>query len=330
MRRKFIYLFLLTAGLIFIFFYSKTPPKAQLKILTYSSFAGLSGPGRVIKQHFEAFCGCEIIWILAEDSTALRQRFELISGIDMVIGWDQISLLSAKDDYWEDISFLKKNLKLSYRIVDSEVFFQNPRFFPLDWSPIGFLRKDPLLYVKSLKSLPEAKGKISFPEPRSSMLGLQFYYWIYEVFKGNETQISRFLKRMRHKVYGPAHSWSLSYGFFQKGKTDRGLSYLSSLLYHQNQDKYFFTWIKEGQAYQVEFFSVSKKAPNKKQALEFAKFLVSKKAQKIIMEKHYMFSILKEHKLLQKEPIKLISYKRLDKFIKNKQDLLDLWKKNLY
>lgn len=312
--------------------------KKSLKVLTYSSFAGVYGPGRIIKKQFEAFCDCKVQWFLAEDSTALWQRFVLIPEVDVVIGWDQITLQSAGTLNWEDLSKLKNNLlkKSSSQLKPDESFFQNPYFLPLDWSPIGFIRRENKQSLFSLKTLYKISGKLSFPEPRTSSLGLQFYYWIYELFEGDQKEIESFLKKLKAKVYGPVFSWSLAYGFFQKGQSDRGLSYLSSLIYHQTEEPnktYLFSPFKEGHPYQVEFLSISKTSENKQLALKFAEFLFSKDIQNLIMNTNYMFPVSQEipsHSLLNLKSLKLISYKRLNEFIKKKKVLLQLWEQSLY
>ena len=88
----------------------KISQKETVKVLTYSSFAGVYGPGRMIKTQFESLCECKVLWFLAEDSTALLQRFTLLSDIDVVIGWDQITLKSAKDKSLGGPVFNKKEV----------------------------------------------------------------------------------------------------------------------------------------------------------------------------------------------------------------------------
>ena len=323
---KIVVFFLLICLLIFTFYlpFPQSSGKKSLKVLTYSSFAGVHGPGRIIKEKFEAFCECEVHWFLAEDSTALWQRFSIVPEIDLVIGWDQITLKSAGSAVWENLSELQKSP------------FPNSHFLPLNWSPIGFLYKEGTTPVFSLKSLYKIQGTISFPEPKTSTLGLQFYYWIYEVFAGDRKQVSDFLSQLKNKVYGPVFSWSMAYGFFQKGQTDMGLSYLSSLLYHQKTEQnkaYFFADFTEGHPYQIEFLSVSKTSKNKQLALDLAGFLLSTDIQQLIQKTHYMFPVyqgLKVPKLLNLKSVQLISYQKLDEFIKQKNELLELWKKNLY
>ena len=329
--------FLLSVVFIFIvtLWALKNPPVQSLKVLTYSSFAGVYGPGRKIKEKFESFCDCELQWFLAEDSTALLQRFVLVPEIDIVIGWDQVTLQIAEKKQWENLSFLKKEF-IKMKIFPEEKFFQNPYFLPLDWAPVGFISRDKNNVPLSLKSLYKVKGKISFPEPRSSTLGLQFYYWIYEVFKGDKKQLAAFLEKLKDKIYGPLFSWSLAYGFFQKGQTDMGLSYLSSLIYHQREEKnkdFFFSYFEEGHPYQIEFMSVSKESKNKELAVKFAKFLLSEEIQEWIRETHYMFPVSKDisdDKLLDLRQIEFISYERLNEFMEQKKELFKLWEESLY
>ena len=304
--------------------------KPILKVLTYSSFSGVYGPGPSLKAEFEKNCSCQLQWFLVEDSTALLQRFLFLPEVDVVIGWDQITRPLNKLNLWEDISYLKKQIFLE------NIFLNTPFFIPLDWSPIGFIYKKSEHKLQSLRSLKNFKSKLSFPEPRTSVLGLQFYYWIYEVFNGDRLEISQFLQEFKSQVYGPVFSWSLAYGFFKRGQTQMALSYLSSLLYHQKEEldqDYFFAEFEEGHPYQLEFFSVSKTSKNKELALKFSEFLLSDQAQEIILEKHYMLPVTKRFSfssLLNLKQPQLLSYKKLDEFIKNKQNLLELWEKNLH
>lgn len=318
---------------ILVIFPDSKHNKPVIKVLTYSSFAGVYGPGRELKKHFEARCFCKIQWFLTTDSTMLLQRFLILNDIDVVIGWDQVALLQQKPTQWLDISDLQKKLIKTQAAVS---FILSPYFLPIAWSPIGFISTTDQKPISSLKDLANITGKFSFPEPRTSSLGLQWYYWIYTRFQAKDRQIFQFLKQIKNKVYGPLFSWSMSYGLFQKGKTTSSLSYLSSLLYHQAQTtkkSYVFSFFKKGQAYQIEYLSVFKNSKNKNLALKLAHFLLSQQGQDILQKKHYMFSVSKQfdsHKLLNHKQLKLISYKNLARFLKNKKKYFQLWKKAMY
>ncbi len=324
----FVFLFLFFIYLIWNRNFS-SPQKKSIKILTYSSFAGLYGAGRFLQAEFEKNCDCKVEWFLAEDSTTLLQRLHIYPAIDVVIGFDQLSIMNQGmyKLQWEKLSFIKKPFYEEARK------WRGDFWIPIDWAPIGFIFKNSEENIKELKKLHHVKNKISFPEPVSSTLGLQFYYWIYEVFSGDVHRIKVFLNQMKNKIYGPVFSWSLAYGYFQKGRVSMSLSYLTSLMYHIKEEQnssYKFSYFQEGHPYQVEFAAVPKSCENCLLAFQFIKFLLSPASQTLIRDKHYMLSVLKnKNQSFLKKPT-LISYDRLDEFMKNKDSLLKIWKESLY
>ena len=334
--------------------------KRILRVLTYSSFAGVYGPGRKLKNQFESFCSCEVQWLLSEDSTALLQRLAIVPSVDLIVGLDQISALKGAGLKWKSLSSLKGDFLEALPARDS------PFFLPIDWAPVGFLykyssgegaekisersaepaagslaesgqsRRLPPHQIASLSHLPDIQGKISFPEPRTSVLGIQLYYWIYQFFSGDLDKIKSFLARLKPKIHGPVFSWSLSYGFFQKGRVSMSLSYLTSLAYHlkeEGRDVYRFARFEGGHPIHVEFAALPGSCASCSLALEFARFLLSPEAQRIIMESHYMLPAragIRSGDFTALKPPKVISYKELDRFMSQKEKLLALWEKVLY
>lgn len=324
-------------------FVKKRFNKLNLKILTYSSFVGLYGPGKTLQQEFEKFCDCKIEWFVAEDSTTLLQRLFILPSVDLVIGLDQITVMEADLTQWKPVSFLKNNFKNSsipkdVQLGKSASLSQKKSdfFIPIDWSPIGFISKNQLTNLDRLKDLPKVPWKISFPEPQSSTLGLQFYYWIYEEFQSDLSKIKIFLTQLKTKVYGPVFSWSLSYGYFQKGRVGMSLSYLSSLAYHlkeENIQDYKFNYFQKGHPYQVELAALPKTCKNCKLGTQFLEFLLSPKAQSIVRDKNYMFAVGRtatSSSFFDLKKPQLISYKLLEEFVENKELLLKTWKEFLY
>ena len=328
----FLFVFLIV-GISSYYFWNKNSSSLQkrsLKILTYSSFAGLYGPGRPLQKKFESFCDCKVEWFIAEDSTALLQRLHILPSIDVVIGFDQLSLVEQGKFKWKKIPPMNRPF---YKEVEK---WNSDFLIPIDWAPISFIVKDSKEGISHLKKLHHIKSKISFPSPTSSTLGLQFYYWIYETFLGNVKDIKTFLNQMKNKIYGPVFSWSLSYGYFQKGRVSMSLSYITSLAYHIKEEQdfsYKASYFKEGHPYQVEFAAIPESCENCSVAFRFVKFLLSSDSQALIRDKHYMFPVVKD---VDKNPSihfkipKLISYDRMNEFIKKKDYLLKIWKENLY
>ncbi len=406
----------------------KNQKKKRLMVLTYSSFAGVYGPGRKLKSRFESFCGCKIQWLVSEDSTALIQRLFVYPSVDLIVGLDQISARAAARLKWQPLDGLYALIRepdrqipvspegqassSSERHIHSlaapaghssggfseepaaagqpqapeqalvkEALFEGlpldsrPFFLPIDWAPVGFLYKESSAgrgknsakssrfaraptdgsqppkaghqtfkpqakrglrasEIISLRQLPELQGQISFPDPRTSVLGMQLYYWIYQAFGGDLRGIKAFLARLRPRIYGPVFSWSRSYGFFQKGRVDMSLSYLTSLAYHIEEEAggaYRFARFREGHPVHVEFAALPAGCASCGLARGFAGFLLSREAQKIIMESHYMLpargGMQKSAAFAGLGSAKAISYKNLDQFMSQKKRLLSLWER---
>ena len=380
--------------------------KPQLKILTYSSFASLYGPGALLRKEFEKTCHCRISWIKGEDSTGLVQRLSLDLDIDLVVGLDQLSLpesmaswraipfdnsLLTKEaqrftDFFskgkaqnsEDPDGMRENSPLSKdnlakalrsgkinlsalpplgektkreketrlpkepKKINSLPDFPKKTdeaiyFVPVDWAPIGWIFKGRA--GEKLKSLPDLlnlPGKISFPGPQTSSLGLQFYYWIYDYYSGDKLKIQRFLQKLRRKTYSSPPSWSLSYGFFKKGHADFSLSYLTSPLYHvleEGDKSYHFAYFESGHPYQAEFAGIPKSSLHPELAERFLRFLLSAKAQKQIMQSHYMLPAAKgvQEGVFKNLPLpRRISYRKMKDFQKDKKEWIRLWRKSFH
>ena len=323
--------FVLIFGVYFFVRPNTNSEKPVLRILTYSSFVSLYGPGRLLKEEFEKQCSCKIHWIKGEDSTGLIQRLALNIKVDLIIGLDQLSLLKTNPSLWKSVSLSEKIF-----IPEMQGFLNSP-FVPINWAPIGWIYKADLSHsLNDISDMPLLSEKISFPDPHSSTLGLQFYYWIYTYFSKDKEKIKSFLQKLKPRVYGSIASWSLAYGFFQKGHVALSLSYLTSLAYHiheERSDEYRFAYFKNGHPYQVEFAAIPESCFNCREAEAFVKFLLSPQAQSLIMNTHYMFPVIKNvRKKVFADLLSpaLISYKDMESFHSQKTELLKLWRHTLY
>ena len=319
---------LIVASFVFLNSFSKNSVP-QLTVLTYSSFAGVYGPGVVLQKKFEEQCHCKVQFLIAKDSTKLIQKLKLNIPIDVVVGFDQIHLKEFAKLKWKTLSNQNQTLSLPARLYKSKVFQ------PIYWSPIGWIYQNEFLKnIQSFSDFLNSKEMVSFPEPKNSTLGLQLYYWMYQQASSLD-QLKTQLKQLKQKSYAPFHSWSLSYGFFRKGRVGMSLSWLTSLIYHQkieNDPTYHLAYFEQGHPYQVEFSAVPSNCSHCELAVKFVDFLTQKEQQQILMLKHYMFPIVNNFKpkeFLKLKIPKLISYKRLSQFLNQKEELLSLWDKIL-
>ena len=311
----------------FFFWFSPSPSKKILRVMTYSSFVGVFGPGSHIQKEFEKICDCQMKWIKVPDSTLFAQRLSLREDgfkTDVVMGLDQLSLgIMTKKLPWKKIQ-IKKNM-----LVSPAKDFLSDQFVPYDWSPMSFLsrekREEMSLHDLLKKNF---KNKISLPSPRTSTVGHQFYYWIWFVFK---EKLDDFLLAFKDQLYGMSPSWSTSYALFQRGHVSLSFSYLSSLLYHQQQKQEDFSFVpfKEGHPFQVEMAGVSGFCTQCELAQSFVNFLLTPKIQNILKEKNYMFPVI----ALPEESssinfflkVKFIKYDELDSFLNDKEKWLSKW-----
>ena len=314
-------------ALYWSFLYTKpVETKKTLRVMTYSSFVSVFGPGEEIKKAFETTCACRVKWIKVADSTLFAQRLSLRKDgfkTDVVLGLDQLSRESVRGLSWKPIKPFNNLV-----FVSPTDQFVSPEFIPYNWSPMSFLSRKKNTSILSLQDLlkPSFQHNISLPSPQNSTVGLQFYYWVWSVFR---KKTAEFLKAFKSQLYGLPPSWSTSYALFQRGHVDLSFSYLSSLLYHrQKQQKdFYFLVFREGMAFQVEMAGVSGFCTECALAQSFVLFLLRPEIQQILKSKNYMLPVLfsssEDFPVLRN--IKLISYKSLGVFLNQKERRIKEW-----
>ncbi|MGE3973883.1 MAG: thiamine ABC transporter substrate-binding protein [Bdellovibrionales bacterium] len=313
-----------------VYFYTK--PKLYnyqktLIVYSYPSFLNAWGPGPILVKEFEAQCDCKINLVQVEDSTLILQKLlrEREKRVDLVLGLDQLHLPQAEEKLsWQPLSELVE--LLPDREVPAHHFF-----LPLDWAPLTFIyRKSELKNPpRSIDDLlkPEYKSTIALQDPRTSTPGLQFLSWISLVKKENA---ATFLKQLKHNIHSISPSWSTAYGLFKKKQAKLAYSYLTSPVYHWVEEKdsdYQPIVFKESLAVQYEWMAIPEGSSNVPLAKEFIKFLLSDSAQKIVMEKNYMFPA--QERIMAQTPfaqLPLVKTFSLQDYATLKmKELLDLW-----
>ncbi len=265
----------------------------KLRVLTYASFASRSGPGPELIAAFEQDCNCKVEVTTVNEAGLLFERLKLStgpSGIDVVIGFDQLMLENARENFsWHELEV--EDLTWAEAVED----LASPQFIPVDWSPLTFIyREDGRFVPKAINDLvrPELKGQLALQDPRSSSPGLQFYNWIKHL---KEDQTVEFLTAMKPNVHSVSPSWSFAYGLFRKKQVRFVFSHLTSLAFHwgeENDRKYQALNFKEGHPQQVEFAAIPVSCRECDLAADFVQFLLQPESQQIIMHKNYMFPAL--------------------------------------
>lgn len=337
-RPFFLYIFIL--GLAFVIFHIdhgptiKTVNKSLLNIYAYSSFASAWGAGPKLKEMFEAECRCSVELTDAGDSGIILQklRYEL-GNVDLILGMDQMTIGEAlKTLEWHVPSdTLLKDIKWD-PIFEGE---REKELIPFDWSPLTFVyKKGGVQPPKSLDDLLDKRfeKKITLQDPRTSNLGFQLLYWL--ISDRGEAGAYKFFHNLRHNIFSMSPSWTTSYGLFQQGQASVTFSYLTSLIYHwqdkKSTDQIEAASFEGGHPYQVEYVGIPKSASNKELAEKFIEFLLSEKAQEVILSHNFMLPVIKmqisseTQERLPKLKSKTLNYKTLSS--EKKKLWLGLWK----
>ena len=310
---------------VWIVFFQKTDHLPKLKVMVYSSFLSPYGPANEIQKQFEEICNCRLKWMKVEDSTLMIQRLKLRSDglrVDVVLGLDQLTF-NTSDQKWKKI-----NIKSINFIKKAQKWVQTFAV-PISWAPLTFIARKPESLPKNFQSLlkPHFQKKISLPHPRFSTIGFQFYFWVFSLFKNTKP----FLYSLKKQVYTVSHSWSSSYGLFQKKFSQLTFSYQTSIVYHLVEEKtpYFSARFSEGHPYQVEMAAIPETCIQCKLAQDFLQFLLKENIQKILMTKNYMFPVIQgvdrgtPFETLEELP--LISYEKINSFLSKKDEYLKNW-----
>jgi thiamine transport system substrate-binding protein len=299
MRYFLTYVAVVFVGLFVALFYrnnllnSTTP---TVRVFGSSSFVAQWGPGPWLKEEFEKVCSCKIEFIDGADSTILMQRLkaEGSQGADLVLGFDQFDLEMANNSF-------------AWRAIDTQgIEFVNevvPRLgqtnlVPYDWSAMAFVLRpsENSILPRSLDDLFSENwtSSISLTDPRTSSAGLQFLFWVLTT-KGEEEGF-KYIRKLNAQVHSYGSSWSQSYGLFSKRQVRTTFSYVTSPAYHRIEEKdmdVIAAEFIEGHPLQFEYMGIPENCSQCDLGAKFAQFILSPEGQKTIMQKNYMFPVVK-------------------------------------
>jgi thiamine transport system substrate-binding protein len=268
-----------------------------LRVFGYSSFTGRWGPGPLLKEQFEKTCKCKVEFIEGSDSGILLQRLKIEGeslGADLVVGLDQFDLSKAQAEQ----TWRKMNIGALDVYDPVKPALENGFFVPYDWGPLTFVtRKGEFATLPtSMDDLlkPEFSKKIALEDPRTSSPGMQLLYWVIR-HKGEEEGF-KYLQKLMDQAHSFSPTWSAAYGLFTNKQAKMVYSYVTSPLYHELEEKktdYQAIAFKEALPVQFEFVGIPEFCRHCDMAEQFINFMLSPGGQKIIMEKNYMFPVMK-------------------------------------
>jgi thiamine transport system substrate-binding protein len=269
--------------------FANAQSKPSLTVYTYGSFAGKYGPGKTVKERFEAECACELNWVTAEDAGSLVGRLRLegdTTKADVVLGLDMNLAAEAKAlGIFAPHGVDSKNLSLPIPWADDV-------FVPFDWGHLAFVYDSRKLTnpPKSLKELVENPNgpKIVLQDPRTSAPGLGFMLWMRKVYGD---QAGQAWIQLKPRVVTFTKGWSEAYGLFTKGEADMVLSYTTSPVYHvvaEKKDNFKAANFAEGHYLHVELAGMTRATKQPELAQKFMTFILSDAFQSAMPEGNWM------------------------------------------
>ena len=296
-----------------------------LSVMTHSSFSSEFGPGPYLKKEFEKTCNCIVTYKNVGDAGLIVKKLQLGAKADVVMGLDQFSVAKMS----ESLGWKKTGIVKDWSPYVGPI----KNLLPYDWSPMTFIyRKGEITPPQSWSQLlSNKKYEISLQDPRASTPGRQFLWWIYSL----DRSFSKQLKALNQTRYRISPSWSTAYGLFKSGHTNIVFSYLSSLLYHWNEEKdfrYQAVSFEAGHPLQVEYMGVLASSLNDQLARDFIELVLSHKGQSILVKYNFMFpsvansvSPISQRKLPQ---LKILDAKRWKDFVTHLDDHISSWEKS--
>jgi thiamine transport system substrate-binding protein len=270
------------------------PPVAAqtetLTVYTYSSFVSEYGPGPVVKERFEATCGCTLEWVTTDDGGTLLSRLKLegdTTGADVVLGLDTNLMAEAEaTGLFQPHGIDAGGFALPVEWIDAN-------FLPFDWSWFAFVYdttrlSDPPVSLEALVEREEGPA-IVIEDPRTSTPGLGLLLWVREVYGEGAAEAWR---KLQPKIVTVTQGWSEAYGLFLEGEADMVLSYTTSPAYHivaEGEDKYKAAIFPEGHGLQVEVAGMTRTTDNADLARAFLEFTLSDPFQSAIPEGNWMY-----------------------------------------
>ena len=282
----------------------------ELTIYTYDSFTADWGPGPIIKETFEAECGCELTWVAVADGVALLNRLKLegdATRADIVLGLDTSLVADAKATGL----FQPHGIDASVEVPGG---FSDEVFLPYDYGHFAVVYDTEAMEpIGSLSDLIEGAGteKIVIQDPRTSTPGLGLMLWIKAVYGDDAPEAWR---KLSERVLTVTPGWSEAYGLFTQGEAPMVLSYVTSPAYHmvaEETDRYQAMEFAEGHYLQVEVAGMTTAAGDPGLAREFLEFMLTPGFQDAIPTANWMMPAGETSEALPEAFDKLVKPKTL-------------------
>ena len=264
-------------------------------VYTYESFASEWGPGAEIAKRFKEKTGYTVRYVICEDSGAVlskaiaekrHPRADVLLGINAFL-IDRARTAGVLEPY--------ASAHLDKTVPQQVIMTDDALLTPFDWGYFAIMYDtySKLPAPQSLEDLtkPEYAKSLVIMDPRTSAPGLGFAAWTKAIY-GND--YLAYWKRLMPSILTMTHSWSAGYGLFTAGEAPLVVSYTTSMAYHIRYDKtdrYQALVFDEGNMIALEGMGVVKNAPHRIAAQDFIDFMLTEKAQEVLLETQWMYPV---------------------------------------
>ncbi len=302
-------------------------PGNPLRVLSYGSFSSSWGPGPELAEAFRSESGIDVQFYSAGDAGLILKKLDLMPA-DVVLGFDELQLPEARAARpWQNIE----------RIAPGRVNarFRDPQFVAFDWAPLTFVfRNAEIAPPTSLEDLLDARfrGQIALEDPRTSAPGLQFFLWVLDDLGIDEG--FRYFVKLKSNIRSVASGWTEAYGSFtSKGGALLVFSYQTSPVYHwvsEHDLRYRAAEFSDGHPAQIEYAAIPRDCVKCIEGEKFLDFLLSPRAQKILMTKNFMMPVLDSVRsgteFAKLPELKLRAWKNLPELLAKRGELFSRWR----
>lgn len=311
MKHFLVFVILTFSSLLFFYFSKEEKNKFNeeriVRVFAPTTFVSQWGPAPQLKLAFEKIGIYKVEFVEVQDLPAALIKMasdKQNSSVDVILGLNQYDILrSAKKINWRALSDNKLNQINGDFYFKNQKFFENINLTPYDWSPIVFLTKkqnySDMNHVEDLLKS-EFKNKIVIMDPKNSSLGLNFLSLIYE--RKSEVVGLQNIKNFSKQVHVINLNLTDSLNFYRNKPYEIFVTKLTSILDlwekegSGSEHNFSILNLKESYPVEVEFAGIPDFCRNCEAAEKFIDFLLSNKAQKILMMQNSMLPIVDEAK----------------------------------
>lgn len=299
-----------------------------LKIYATKNF--LKGPGKLIKEHFEATYPCKIEYYTGTNP------MNVIAMLDKLREKPDV-LVEVTYDFFQSLPEEKKKTLLlepgiPFSYFKLEIPWKDPYVIPISYTLLSFVYHEHAFtqgkIPQNFEDLLKIPGKILIVDPRTSNPGFGLLLWIKQIY-GDKAK--DYWKNLKPKILTVTKGWSEAYALFLKGEAPVVLSHTTGPIYHHLEEKrhdIHAASFQEGHYLDIYTAAILKTTQQPFFAKKFLEFLISQPVQKEMAYHNWAYPVVELEEPLPKPFEKIVNVLpslSSEKIQKHKKDWIQEW-----